>query len=53
MKYVTVKAVGGNISRAPHGARGLKSADLKDTLEVIAGRAPHGARGLKSMQLPA
>ena len=37
------------LGRAPHGARGLKSAcpyDRKDT----ARRAPHGARGLKSLE---
>ena len=35
------------ISRAPHGARGLKYNILRDILNGLASRAPHGARGLK------
>ena len=34
------------ISRAPHGARGLKSV-YGDTPAAAVSRAPHGARGLK------
>ena len=34
-------------SRAPHGARGLKSASEATSLSEVSGRAPHGARGLK------
>ena len=34
-------------SRAPHGARGLKSSNVFYISNDFLGRAPHGARGLK------
>ena len=36
------------MSRAPYGARGLKSVAALYGDEVYIGRAPYGARGLKS-----
>ena len=40
------------MSRAPQGARGLKSTYYEDHLRDL-GRAPQGARGLKSPASPA
>ena len=34
------------MSRAPHGARGLKRVEREERDRYV-GRAPHGARGLK------